>query len=102
MPTNAVASTLRVDGARLWRSLMDLAQIGATARGGVCRLALTDLDRQGRDLVAGWLRDAGCTIEIDGVGNVFAIRRGRPAAPPRGVGGRHNDTPPTGGQLDGH
>ncbi|MGE5143658.1 MAG: Zn-dependent hydrolase, partial [Acidobacteriota bacterium] len=47
---------LRVDGARLWGSLMDLARIGATPKGGVRRLALTDLDRQGRDLVVEWLR----------------------------------------------
>jgi N-carbamoyl-L-amino-acid hydrolase len=102
MPTNAVASTLRVDGARLWRSLMDLAQIGATPRGGVCRVALTDLDRQGRDLVIGWLRDAGCTIEIDRVGNVFAIRRGRDAAAPLVLAGSHIDTQPSGGKFDGN
>ena len=71
--------SLRVDGARLWQSLMELAEIGATAKGGVCRLALTDLDRQGRDLVVGWLRGAGATVEIDGAGNVFATRAGRNA-----------------------
>ena len=63
-----------IDGARLWQSLMDLAQIGATPKGGVRRLALSDLDRQGRDLVVGWLREAGATIEIDGAGNIFATR----------------------------
>jgi len=50
---------LRIQGSRLWQSLMDLAQIGATPKGGVCRLALTDLDRQGRDLVVSWARAAG-------------------------------------------
>jgi N-carbamoyl-L-amino-acid hydrolase len=102
MRTDTPASSVRVDGARLWRSLMDLAQIGATPRGGVCRVALTDLDRQGRDLVIGWLRDAGCTIEIDRVGNVFAIRRGRDAAAPLVLAGSHIDTQPSGGKFDGN
>ena len=52
---------LRVDGERLWDSLMELAKIGATPKGGVCRLTLTDLDKQGRDLVSGWAREAGMT-----------------------------------------
>ena len=46
--------TLRINGDRLWDSLMELAKIGATAKGGVCRLTLTDLDKQGRDLVIKW------------------------------------------------
>ena len=50
---------LRVNGDRLWASLMELAQIGATPKGGVCRLTLTDLDKQGRDLVSRWAREAG-------------------------------------------
>jgi N-carbamoyl-L-amino-acid hydrolase len=95
-------ATLRVDGARLWRSLMDLAQIGATPKGGVCRLALTDLDRQGRDLVVGWLREAGCDVEIDGVGNIFATRRGRAAGAPVVLTGSHIDTQPSGGKFDGN
>src|SRR5437773_1249740 len=70
-------TSIRVDGIRLWRSLMDLAQIGATPKGGVHRLALTDLDRQARDLVVGWLRETGAAIEIDGAGNIFATRHGR-------------------------
>ncbi|MBL8332791.1 MAG: Zn-dependent hydrolase, partial [Rubrivivax sp.] len=52
-------SSLRVNGDRLWQSLMELATIGGTPRGGVCRLALTELDRQGRERVTGWGRDAG-------------------------------------------
>ena len=66
------SSPLRIDGARLWRSLMELAQIGATPKGGVRRLALTDLDRQGRDCVTGWLREAGCEIAIDRVTSLRA------------------------------
>ncbi|KAA6172193.1 Zn-dependent hydrolase, partial [Pseudomonas marginalis] len=68
---------------RLWQSLMDLARLGATPKGGVCRLALTDLDRQARDLFVQWCEAAGCTVTIDGVGNIFARRAGRnPALPP--------------------
>jgi beta-ureidopropionase / N-carbamoyl-L-amino-acid hydrolase len=93
---------IRVDGARLWRSLMDLAQIGATDKGGVRRLALTDLDRQGRDLVTGWCRDAGLTVSTDRLGNIFARRRGRNNALPPVVSGSHIDTQPSGGKFDGN
>jgi N-carbamoyl-L-amino-acid hydrolase len=93
---------LHVDGARLWRSLMDLAQVGATPKGGVCRLALTDIDRQGRDLVVGWMRAGGFTIEVDRVGNVFAVRRGRDATAPVVLTGSHIDTQPSGGKFDGN
>src|SRR2546430_10487595 len=94
--------SLRVDGGRLWRSLMDLAQIGATPKGGVRRLALTDLDRQGRDLVVGWLRDAGASTEIDGAGNVFAVRRGRDDPAPGVLTGSQVDTQPSGSQVHGN
>src|SRR6266496_6379195 len=100
---SATASgSLRVDGGRLWRSLMELAEIGATPKGGVRRLALTDLDRQGRDLVVAWLRDAGATTEIDGAGNIFAIRAGRDAAARVVLTGSHVDTQPSGGKFDGN
>ena len=81
---------------------MDLAQIGATPKGGVRRLALTDLDGQGRDLVVGWLRDAGANVEIDGAGNIFATRRGRDGAAPVVLTGSHVDTQPSGGKFDGN
>ena len=55
--SNPVIDDLRINGERLWDSLMELAQIGATPKGGVCRLTLTDLDKQGRDLVLKWARD---------------------------------------------
>jgi N-carbamoyl-L-amino-acid hydrolase len=93
---------LRVDGDRLWRSLMELARIGATPKGGVRRLALTDLDRQGRDLVVGWMREAGATIEIDGAGNIFATRAGRDGAAKAVLTGSHIDTQPSGGKFDGN
>jgi N-carbamoyl-L-amino-acid hydrolase len=93
---------LRIDGSRLWASLMELARIGATPKGGVKRLALTDLDRQGRDLVVGWGRDAGLAITVDQIGNVFMRREGsNPALAPI-VTGSHIDTQPTGGKFDGN
>jgi N-carbamoyl-L-amino-acid hydrolase len=93
---------LRIDGRRLWQSLMDLARIGATEKGGVKRLALTDLDAQGRDLVVQWGRDAGLAITVDRIGNVFMRREGaNPALPPI-VTGSHIDTQPTGGKFDGN
>lgn len=93
---------LRINGPRLWNSLMDLAQIGATDKGGVKRLALTDLDRQGRDLVVQWGKEAGLTVTVDQIGNVFMRREGaNPALPPI-VTGSHIDTQPTGGKFDGN
>ncbi|MEE3663091.1 Zn-dependent hydrolase [Brenneria sp. g21c3] len=93
---------LRIDGDRLWQSLMDLAEIGATPKGGVCRLTLTDLDRQGRDLVVGWGKAAGLSVEIDKIGNVFMRRPGRNNDLPPIVAGSHIDTQPTGGKFDGN
>jgi N-carbamoyl-L-amino-acid hydrolase len=95
-------TTLSIDGARLWESLMTLAQIGATPLGGVCRLALTDLDRQGRDLVIGWAREAGCSIRIDQIGNIFARRAGEDESLAPVAAGSHIDTQPTGGKFDGN
>ncbi|MEE1867976.1 Zn-dependent hydrolase [Pseudomonas auratipiscis] len=86
---------------RLWQSLMDLAQLGATVKGGVCRLALTELDRQARDLFVSWCEDAGCTISVDAIGNIFARRAGRDASLPPVMTGSHIDTQPTGGKFDG-
>ena len=93
---------LRIDGERLWQSLMDLAQIGGTAKGGVCRLALTELDGKGRDLVVAWARDAGLTVRVDKIGNVFMRRAGRNESLPPVVAGSHIDTQPTGGKFDGN
>jgi beta-ureidopropionase / N-carbamoyl-L-amino-acid hydrolase len=92
---------IRVNGPRFWDSLERMAQIGATPKGGVCRLALSDLDRQGRDLFVQWAREAGCSIRIDRMGNIFARRAGRdPHAAPV-LTGSHADTQPTGGRYDG-
>ena len=95
-------STLRINGQRLWDSLMELAKIGATPKGGVCRLTLTELDRQGRDLVTRWGREAGLTVTIDKIGNGFMRRPGRNNALPPIVAGSHIDTQPTGGKFDGN
>lgn len=95
-------SQLRINGDRLWASLMELAQIGATAKGGVCRLALTDLDRQGRDLVTRWAQEAGMTVTIDKIGNGFMRRPGRNNSLPPIMTGSHIDTQPTGGKFDGN
>ncbi|MFC5509819.1 Zn-dependent hydrolase [Massilia jejuensis] len=94
--------TLRINGQRLWNSLMELAHIGATAKGGVKRLALTDLDRQGRDLVVGWAREAGMAVTVDRIGNVFMRRAGRDDSLAPIVTGSHVDTQPTGGKFDGN
>lgn len=95
-------ASLRINGDRLWASLMELAQIGGTPKGGVCRLALTDLDRQGRDLVTRWAREAGMAVTIDKIGNVFMRRPGRNNSLPPVMTGSHIDTQPTGGKFDGN
>ncbi|TYO69400.1 Zn-dependent hydrolase [Pseudomonas sp. CK-NBRI-02] len=95
------SSERHIDSARLWQSLMDLARLGATAKGGVCRLALTDLDRQARDLFVQWCEAAGCDVSIDAVGNIFARRPGRNPKLPPVMTGSHIDTQPTGGKFDG-
>ncbi|MBL8674013.1 MAG: Zn-dependent hydrolase [Rhodospirillales bacterium] len=92
---------LAINGDRLWASLMELAEIGGTEKGGVCRIALTDLDRQGRDLFVRWCREAGCEIRVDKVGNIFARRPGRDPSRPPIMTGSHLDTQPTGGKFDG-
>ena len=91
----------RINGERLWQSLMEMARIGATPRGGVCRVALTDVDRQGRDVFIRWAREAGCEVEIDQMGNIFARRPGTDNALPPVLTGSHLDTQPTGGKFDG-
>jgi beta-ureidopropionase / N-carbamoyl-L-amino-acid hydrolase len=92
---------ITVNGKRLWDSLMEMGKIGATAKGGVCRLALTDLDKQGRDLFVRWAKEAGCTISVDQMGNVFARRAGTDDSLPAVVTGSHADSQPTGGRFDG-
>src|SRR5438445_2410911 len=92
---------LTVNGERLWASLMELAQVGATAKGGVCRLAASDLDGEARRLFIRWCEEAGCTVAVDKIGNIFARRPGRDPALPPVMTGSHLDTQPTGGRFDG-
>jgi len=87
---------------RLWASLMEMAKIGATEKGGVCRLALTDLDRQARDLFRQWCEAAGCSLTVDKMGNIFARRPGKDNSLPPVMTGSHIDTQPTGGKFDGN
>jgi N-carbamoyl-L-amino-acid hydrolase len=94
-------SALRIDGARLWQSLMDMAQIGATAKGGCNRQALTDDDRQGRDLFVSWCEQIDCSVSVDAIGNIFARRDGLDNGLPPILVGSHLDTQPTGGKFDG-
>jgi len=94
-------SSLRIDSDRLWQSLMEMAQIGATAKGGCNRQALTDEDREGRDLFVRWCEQIGCGISVDAMGNIFARRAGRNNELAPILAGSHLDTQPTGGKFDG-
>lgn len=99
---NDKTGVTHINAGRLWGSLMSLAEIGATPKGGVCRLALTDLDGQGRDLFVQWAKEAGCEVRVDQIGNIFARRAGLNNALPPVMTGSHIDTQPTGGKFDGN
>lgn len=90
-----------INADRLWTTLMDMAAVGATDKGGSCRLALTDEDRAGRDLFCQWAEAAGYTVITDAIGNLFVRRPGRDDSLPPVVMGSHLDTQPTGGRFDG-
>jgi len=92
---------LQINPQRLWDSLMETARIGGTAKGGVSRLTLTDTDRQVRDWLKSECERLGCTVTVDEVGNMFAVRPGRRADLPPIAIGSHLDTQPTGGKFDG-
>ncbi|MCB9704112.1 MAG: M20 family metallo-hydrolase [Myxococcales bacterium] len=93
---------LRIDRDRLLRRIDELAAIGALPGGGVCRLALTDADRQGRDQVVAWMRELDLEVTVDRIGNVVGRRRGREESLDPVVTGSHIDTVRTGGPLDGN
>tara|TARA_Y100001970_G_scaffold294256_1_gene449246 strand:+ start:35755 stop:36945 length:1191 start_codon:yes stop_codon:yes gene_type:complete len=80
---------------------MDMAKIGATEKGGVCRLTLTDVDKEARDLFVNWCKDAGCEVSIDEMGNIFARRAGKNNSLAPVMTGSHIDSQPTGGKYDG-
>lgn len=96
-----MSALARVNGERLWDSLMEMAQIGGTPKGGVSRLALTDEDRRGRDLFVAWCTAAGCSIRVDAMGNIFARRAGRHEHLAPVLTGSHGDSQPAGGKFDG-
>jgi len=97
----APGENLRINGERLWDSIMEMARIGPGVAGGSNRQTVTDEDGEGRALFAGWCEEAGCTMGLDRMGNMFAERPGAdPDAPPVYVGS-HLDTQPTGGKYDG-
>ncbi len=96
-----MSAEIRVNGSRLWDSIMAMAQIGPGQQGGSSRLALTDADREGRDLFVDWCREIGCSIVVDDMGNIFARRTGRDPARAPVAAGSHLDTQPHGGRFDG-
>lgn len=92
---------LRIDIDRLMGRIHALAEVGAIDGGGVCRLALSDEDRAGRDLVVSWMKELGLSVTVDRIGNVVGIRPGREDGPPV-MTGSHIDTVATGGRYDGN
>ena len=96
-----MTADVRADHDRLWSRLMAMAEVGSTPAGGSNRQSLSDEDKAGRDLFIGWAERAGCSIELDGVGNLFARRPGGDDDAPPVVLGSHLDTQPTGGRFDG-
>ena len=93
-------SNLAINPERLWGELMETAAIGGTAKGGICRLTLTDLDRQVRDWFKARAEALGCRVTVDDMGAMFARREGSANVPPIAMGS-HLDTQPTGGKFDG-
>ena len=91
---------MRINRERLEESIEALGGVGATPGGGLTRVALTDDDRRGRDLLVRWMREAGLAVTVDQMGNIFGERAGSDALPPVLVGS-HADSVPTGGKYDG-
>ncbi|MEE8318253.1 MAG: Zn-dependent hydrolase, partial [Dehalococcoidales bacterium] len=92
---------LKINPDRLWASIMETASFGGTDKGGVCRLTLTDTDRQVRDWFVKECRSIGCTVAVDEMGTIFARRPGKNNSLPPIAIGSHLDTQPTGGKFDG-
>ena len=95
------ATNQRINGKRLWDSLMEMAAIGATPKGGVRRLALSDVDRAGRDRFRALCEAAGLHVRVDAIGNMFARRDGADPSRPPVLFGSHLDSQPSGGKFDG-
>ena len=92
---------LQINAERLWDTIMETAKIGGTAKGGICRLTLTDTDRQVRDWFVRTCESSGCIVTIDEMGNIFARRPGRDKSLLSIAMGSHLDTQPSGGKFDG-
>ena len=92
---------LPVNGERLWSTIMETAKFGGTDKGGVCRLTLSDADRQVRDWLVRECEAVKCTVSIDEMGNIFARRSGKVNTLPPIAIGSHLDTQPSGGKFDG-
>lgn len=101
MSAHPAGKNMRIDGDRLWSSLMEMARIGPGIAGGNDRQALTDADAESRALFRRWCEEAGCTMGVDGMGNMFARREGADAQALPVYVGSHLDTQPTGGKYDG-
>ncbi|MGN8113220.1 Zn-dependent hydrolase [Labrys sp. 22185] len=94
-------TNLNINPQRLWDSLMETAKFGGTAKGGIKRLTLSDEDKKVRDWFKAQCEALGCTVSVDEVGNMFAVRPGRNNDLPPIAMGSHLDTQPTGGKFDG-
>ena len=99
-PSHPAVMDLRIDAARMLEKIEGLAAINRREDGSCCRLALTDADREGRDLVRGWMISAGLAVHIDRIGNIVGVRSGRRQLAPV-MTGSHIDTVATGGRFDG-
>ncbi|MGV6872090.1 M20 family metallo-hydrolase [Pseudochelatococcus sp. B33] len=91
----------QINGSRLWAAHMALAEVGRIPGDGVCRLAASEEDKAGRDLFARWCADAGLSVRVDKIGNMFARRAGRDGSRAPVLIGSHLDSQPTGGRFDG-
>ncbi|HWX49708.1 MAG TPA: Zn-dependent hydrolase [Roseomonas sp.] len=91
----------QIDAKRLWDSLMSMAEIGATPKGGVRRLTLTEVDKAGRQRFTEWCETLGLKVRVDAMGNMFARREGRDPARQPVLMGSHLDSQPSGGKFDG-
>ena len=98
--SNRTETPMRINRARLAETMEALGRIGETPRGGLHRVALTDDDRRGRDLLVGWMEAAGLAVSVDQMGNIFGIRPGAESLPPVFMGS-HADSVPSGGKYDG-
>jgi N-carbamoyl-L-amino-acid hydrolase len=94
-------TNLNINPQRLWDSLMETAKFGGTAKGGIKRLTLSDEDKKVRDWFKAQCEALGCTVTVDEIGNMFAVRPGRNNDLLPIAMGSHLDTQPTGGKFDG-